>query len=221
MELEAGAARLQLLPQRAAYLPEHRTLLVADAHLGKAMAFRRLGVPVPGGTTAETLERLTAALAASGAARVVFLGDLLHSAHAQEAATRAAVAHWRERHAAVELMLVRGNHDRHAGDPPPDLGFDIVDEPWPIADAPGLAASHHPREAPGVAVLAGHWHPVVTLVGPGRDHVRLPCFCRVGALLVLPAFGAFTGGSPVPPPAGSTCWAVGGGRTWPALGMPG
>ena len=45
MELLAGGALLRLLPERAAYLPEHHTLLVADAHIGKAQSFRRLGVP--------------------------------------------------------------------------------------------------------------------------------------------------------------------------------
>jgi metallophosphoesterase superfamily enzyme len=80
IEVLVGGARLWLLAQRAAYLPEHQTLLVADAHVGKAQSFRRLGVPVPGGTTAETLDRLSAAVAATGARRVVFLGDLLHSA---------------------------------------------------------------------------------------------------------------------------------------------
>ena len=79
MELLAGGALLRLLPERAAYLPEHHTLLVADAHIGKAQAFRRLGVPVPGGTTAATLQRLSRAVATTGARHIVFLRDLLHN----------------------------------------------------------------------------------------------------------------------------------------------
>ena len=60
MEIMAGGARLQLLPGRAAYLPDARALLIADAHIGKAVSFRKLGVPVPGGTTDETLRRVDA-----------------------------------------------------------------------------------------------------------------------------------------------------------------
>ena len=145
MELEAGGTTLRLLAQRAAYLPEHHTLLVADAHIGKALSFRRLGVPVPGGTTTETLERLDAAVAASGTRRVVFLGDLLHSARSRAAATWAAVAQWRAMHPRLELTLVRGNHDHHAGDPPAEWGVECRDGPLRLG---GLALAHHPDPVP-------------------------------------------------------------------------
>ena len=190
MELHAGGARLRLLTQRAAYLPEHHTLLVADAHIGKAHAFRRLGVPVPGGTTQETLQRLGDAVAATGARHVVFLGDLLHSARGRAAATLAAMAQWREQHAALALTLVRGNHDSHAGDPPPDWRVHCVDEPLHLG---GLALCHHPQALDGAYVLAGHVHPAAVLGGRAHDHLRLPCFHFGAQVGVLPAFGAFTG----------------------------
>ena len=215
--LTFGGQPLWLLPEGAAWHAPSRSLFVADLHLGKAAAFRARGLPVPSGTSRETVDRLAALVRAHHAAQVVLLGDLLHSTHACRPGVLDPLRHWRVAHPALRCVLVRGNHDRHAGDPPPELAFEVVDEPWPVDGAPGLAASHHPREASGVAVLAGHWHPMLTLAGPARDQLRLPCFCRIGQLLVLPAFGAFTGGSPVPPPAGSTCWAVGGGRVWPAL----
>jgi len=151
------------------------------------------------------------------AARIVFLGDLLHSKHAQRAAAIAPLQAWRAAHPALRCVLVRGNHDSHAGDPPPSLGLDIVDEPWHVQGAPGLIGCHHPQHAAGASVLAGHWHPAVTLRGPARDHQRLACFCRIERLLVLPAFGAFTGTSPQSPPAGSVCYPVGGERVWPGI----
>ncbi len=70
---------LVLLPQRAVFDPAERTLFVADVHFGKAAAFRALGAPVPKGTTADNLARLTALMEATGAARLVVLGDLLHA----------------------------------------------------------------------------------------------------------------------------------------------
>ena len=194
LEIVAGAARLQLLPDRAAYLPEHATLLIADAHIGKALSFRKLGVPVPAGTTAETLRRLDALVQITGAQHIVFLGDLLHSARARAADTVAAVARWREAHPALQLTLVRGNHDRHAGDPPADWGVSCVDEPFMLA---GLALCHHPdavsKVRPGRYVLAGHVHPSAVVGSRGRERLRLPCFHFGPDLGVLPAFGEFTG----------------------------
>lgn len=190
MELMAGGAQLRLLPERAIYLPEHHTLLVADVHIGKAQSFRRLGVPVPGGTTTASLTRLSRAVAATGAQRVVFLGDLLHSVQGRVAATLQAFADWRAAHDGLELTLVRGNHDGHAGDPPPDWRVHGVDGPLHLGP---LALAHHPAPLAGHYVLAGHVHPAAIVAGRGPGHLRLPCFHFGPAVGVLPAFGDFTG----------------------------
>src|SRR3954468_21732509 len=105
----AGDETLWLLRGRAAFWPRTSTLLIADAHLGKAAAFRRAGIPVPQGTTEENLARLSALLRICGAQRLIFLGDLVHDAAARRAAT-SAFARWRERHRSLEVVLVRGNH---------------------------------------------------------------------------------------------------------------
>ena len=207
VEVEFGGVPLQLLPQRAAFLPVQRLLLVADAHIGKAGSFRSLGVPVPRGTTAQTLAVLDALVESTGATGIVFLGDLLHSARGRAADTLAAVAQWRTRHAGLALTLVRGNHDRHAGDPPADWGVDVVDEPLRVG---GLALAHHPVPVEGAYVIAGHLHPCVVLGGRARDRLRLPCFHFRPEVGVLPAFGAFTGMHAVRPAAGDRVFAVAG-----------
>jgi DNA ligase-associated metallophosphoesterase len=184
---------LRLLPQRAAYLVDHGVLLVADAHIGKAVSFRRLGVPVPGGTTTETLQRLSAAVADTGARHIVFLGDLLHSARSRATATWAAVARWREAHPTLLLTLVRGNHDGDAGDPPPEWGVACLNGPLHLPGLDALALAHHPDPVPGAYVLAGHVHPAAVVGGRAHDRLRLPCFHFGPAVGVLPAFGAFTG----------------------------
>lgn len=190
----AGGARLVPLPERALWLPDAALLLVADAHFGKAQSFRRLGVPVPEATTAGTLARLDAALArCEGVRGLVFLGDLLHAARGRGAATLEAVARWRDRHAGLALTLVRGNHDGHAGDPPPDWGVACVDEPFAAPGLPGLALCHQPDAVPGRYVLAGHVHPAVVLGGRAHQRLRLPCFHFGPEVGVLPAFGEFTG----------------------------
>jgi uncharacterized protein len=174
---------------------------------------------VPAGTTQETLQRLAGLVRMHGAGCIVFLGDLMHSKHAQRAGSIGPLHAWRAAHAALRCVLVRGNHDAHAGDPPSALRFEVVDEPWPVDGAPGLVACHHPQAVAGATVLAGHWHPAVTLRGVARDHQRLACFCHVGRVLVLPAFGEFTGSSPQAPPAGSTCYPVGGDQVWPGVAV--
>jgi len=214
LAIELAGEAMVLLPERALYRPAASTLLIADPHWGKAAAFRAAGVAVPGGTTTEGLERLTAALERTGAARLVVLGDLLHARAGRAPRTLAAVAAWRERHPRLAVTLVRGNHDRHAGDPPAELGIDCCDPP--CAEGP-FVLSHHPRPAPGGYVLAGHLHPAVSLRGAGRQRERLPCFhfgARVG---LLPAFGGFTGSADVSVAPGDRVYVVADGQVVEAL----
>jgi len=203
--ITVGGHALTLLPEKAAFLAEFHTLLVADAHIGKAVSFRQLGVPVPRGTTSETLARLTRLVARLGVQRIVFLGDFLHSARSHAASTMAAAARWRGEHTALELTLVRGNHDNRAGDPPAFLGITAVDEPLRLG---GLALCHHPDTLTGGYVLAGHVHPCIRLAGRANDSLRLPCFWFGSKLGVLPAFGAFTGMHAVRPEPGDRVFGV-------------
>ena len=203
----AGEA-VVLLPERALWWPRERALFVADVHLGKAASFRALGQPVPAGTTRDNLDRLSGLVNALDARSLVVLGDFLHAATAQQAQVIDPVLAWRERHAALRCLLVRGNHDSHAGDPPAALRFDIVNEPFRVGP---FAACHHPQQVAGAMVLAGHLHPAVQLRGRGLDRLRLACFCEGENWLILPAFGAFTGSTLELPAQTLRCYAVGGG----------
>lgn len=191
-----GGITLWLLPQRAAWWAEAGMVFVADVHFGKAATFRRAGQPVPHGTTADNLARLDAVLAATGARQLVFLGDFLHARSGASEPLWRQLLPWRERHAGVGMTLVRGNHDLHAGDPPPALGLATVNEPWQPHEGAALLACHHPQAVAGHTVLAGHLHPVLRLRGLAYDAVRAPCFAWGHGQLILPAFGAFTGASP-------------------------
>ena len=203
--------RLHLLPERAVWWPAGGTLFVADVHLGKAASYRALGQPVPAGTTQHNLARLEALVAAHAPQRLVVLGDFLHAASARTPSVLAALDAWRQRHARLDAVLVRGNHDDRAGDPPAHLGIAVVDEPWLLGP---FACCHHPRTHPSHFVLAGHDHPVCRLQGPGRDALRLPCFASTPHGATLPAFGAFTGGHAVTPAPGLALHAIGGDRVW-------
>jgi DNA ligase-associated metallophosphoesterase len=207
--IEIHGERLRLMPERAVFWERTATLLVADLHLGKATAFRAAGFPVPSGTTGGGLTRLDAAAERTGARRLVILGDLFHARAGQRPAMLEAVSAWRERCHRREIVLVRGNHDRHAGDPP--QGWRVTPVAEPHVDPP-FAFCHFPAEQPGRYALAGHLHPAVRLTGEARQRVRLPCFwfgLRVG---VLPSFGDFTGSAVVRPAPGDDVFVVAGDR---------
>jgi len=181
---------VQLLADRALLWTRTATLFVADVHLGKAAAFRAGGIPVPQGSTRTDLARLSALIAATNAQRLVVLGDFLHAAAGRVDALDGAFRAWRQQHAALRLLLVRGNHDDRAGDPPPSWDVDVVAEPHPLSP---FVACHLPTEPPTGYALCGHVHPGVRLSGAGERSARLSCFVIGPRRAILPAFGSFTG----------------------------
>jgi DNA ligase-associated metallophosphoesterase len=207
--IELAGENVLLLPQKAVYWRAGGMLVIADIHFGKAAAFRSLGIPVPHGTTTENLTLLDALVDATGARHVLFLGDFLHAKAAHAASTQAAMLAWRERRRALTLTLVRGNHDAHAGDPPAALGIGMVDEPYTVGP---FAFCHHPdvTTLDGAAyVLAGHVHPAYVLA-TRFDALRLPCFLVGPRRMILPSFGAFTGGHTVRPGLGERVFVTSG-----------
>jgi len=202
---------LELLPEHAVWWPASHTLFIADLHLGKAASYRKLGQPVPAGSTQDNLQRLSWLVARFAPRHMIFLGDFLHAASSRTPTLLEALRRWREQHPALRITLVRGNHDSRAGDPPRELDIEVVDEPWLVGP---FAACHHPQTHATHLVLAGHSHPVVSLQGAARDRLRLPCFVKDERQVTLPAFGAFTGGHPVEMNPRRRIYAVGGGRVW-------
>jgi DNA ligase-associated metallophosphoesterase len=196
---------LQLLADRAIHWVGASALLIADPHFGKAATFRAAGIFVPAGTTAVTLNRLDVLLGATDARRIVFLGDFLHAREGRHPSTLAAIDEWRAKHPSVDMLLVRGNHDRRAGDPPPTLQIACVDGPH--IEGP-FAFAHHPAHVNGSYVLSGHVHPAARLHGGGREHARLPCFWFGADCAVLPAFGEFTGLADVQVSSGDRIWVT-------------
>jgi DNA ligase-associated metallophosphoesterase len=205
VECEVAGERVVLLPERVMFWPARAMLFVADFHLGKAASFRRAGIALPSGTTADNVERLGRALDKTRAARVVFLGDFLHSKHGRTEDTLGRFAAWRQARAGIEMTIVRGNHDRKAGDPPQDWSIHCVEEG--AHDGP-FVLNHEPRAARGGYALAGHIHPAVRLAAAGEKPLRLPCFWFGARHGVLPAFGAFTGHADVFPRRGDQVYVV-------------
>jgi uncharacterized protein len=206
VSLIIAGEEVQLLAERALWWPNASTLIVADLHWGKASTFRATGIPIPIGTTSDDLARLDSALIRTGARRMVVLGDLFHAKAGRIAShTLAELRRWRSLAAPVEILLVRGNHDRHAGDPPADLRINCVNAP---AFVPPFVFRHEPLLQDGAYGLAGHVHPGITLVGRGLQRETLPCFVIGQAGALIPAFGSFTGFGNVEPGPGDRAFVV-------------
>jgi DNA ligase-associated metallophosphoesterase len=200
--IELRGERLRLMPERAAFWERESMLLVADPHWGKAATFRAGGIPVPSGTTREAIARLDSAVTRTNAKTIAFLGDLLHAPEGRSDSLFSALHMWRESRRNLHVILVRGNHDRRAGDPPASLGFDCVDAPHVVGP---FALAHHPASHDTAYVLAGHVHPGVWVPYAGR----VSCFVFGDSCGILPAFGDFTGLALVDREAGERVFAIG------------
>jgi DNA ligase-associated metallophosphoesterase len=179
---------LQLLPGKAALLPDH-TLVVADLHLGKATAFQAKGLAIPEGDSHADLNRLGTICEQVQATRIVVNGDLFHSPAGLSPEIERLLETWVST-IGLPVELVIGNHDRKL----PRLPR------WLTAvhsiEHAGVHLVHDPADAPeGVPVVAAHWHPVAKIADGKRTSLRLPCFLLRRNILVLPSFGTFTGGA--------------------------
>lgn len=195
-EIEVKGETLTLLPEHGLYWAAERTVFIADLHWGKAATFRQAGIAIPDTEVDADLDRITAMLERTQAERLVVLGDLLHSRRGRSRRTFENVAKWTQTHPDVSLTLVEGNHDRGAGRPPQEWGFEVV---MPGQTLGPFVLRHYPDPSDDGYVLSGHLHPKVRLSGRGGQEVKIPCFWFGQEVAVLPAFGSLIDGAPVKP----------------------
>ncbi len=184
--------RLQLLDDKALYLPEAEALLVSDVHLGKAETFQSMGIPIASQINQENLDRLRGLLAQTQAKTLFILGDLFHS---RQSLVPEVLTSWDTflKEICTNVSLIIGNHDRRLIDSLPPLPMTYQLDA--VALGPFLL-SHEPEGQHDAALnICGHIHPVVRLKSR-TDSLRLPCFFveRHHRRLTLPSFGEFTGG---------------------------
>jgi uncharacterized protein len=196
---------LILMPERAVYWTRTGTLFIADTHWGKSATFRRFGLAIPTADVQDDLNRLSDAIGRMQARRLIVLGDLLHARAGLQPAVMTTVTRWREDHRDLAITLVRGNHDRHAGDPPDNWRIRVVDGPTP---GPYFVLNHEPHQPENGYALTGHLHPGVALHGPGGQRLKQACFWVRADHMVLPAFASFTGLGLIQPTATDQVYAV-------------
>ncbi len=210
---------LTLLPERAIFWQEKRYLLLSDAHLGKAGHFRKHGAPISGAIHDKDLAVLTGLVAHWQPEALVILGDLFHSDLNNE---WLAFEQWLQQHAALSVVLVKGNHDilpeavyQHPNlTVYPDVWtvgpFLLTHEPVnePVRWRGGLRCLADARSEGQPYNLAGHVHPGVRVPAGMGQRVKLPCFYFTEQLGILPAFGQFTGCATVQPGPNDQVFAV-------------
>lgn len=193
--LSINGAALEADASGALWWPAQRSLIVADLHFEKGSSYAASGRLLPPYDTAETLNRLAQAIAVRGAARVICLGDSLHDGKAVRRIAPADRARLAALVESCDWIWIEGNHDPE----PHGLGGRVSAE-WnegPLTFRHAARRNGH-GGAPGE--ISGHYHPCARMSWRGRS-VGGRCFVHDGARLVMPAFGAYTGGLDVGDPA--------------------
>ncbi|WP_417322730.1 ligase-associated DNA damage response endonuclease PdeM [Erythrobacter aureus] len=187
---------------RALYWPRERTLLVADLHLEKGSFFARHGQMIPPYDSRETLERVALAIRETGARRVITLGDNFHDSDGSTRLEPHASGMLDALTKAVDWVWITGNHD-------PEMearyGGTLAEE----LEIGGTILRHRAQKGETRPELSGHYHPRLQLKVRQRM-IRRPC-AVVSAnddpggaptgRMILPAFGAYTGGMNAADPA--------------------
>ena len=184
--LSFAGHELVALPEAALYWPARRALLLADLHFEKASWYARHGQMLPPYDSMATLAAIAALTERLDIGEVWCLGDSFHDA---EAALRLAPPA-REILTGLTRRLrwtwITGNHDP---EPQADFGAATL----PEVEVDGIIFRHEADPHDPRPELSGHFHPKFRLTHRGKS-VSRRCFILSERKIILPAFGALTGG---------------------------
>ena len=175
----------ELHPSGALFWPAESLLIVGDLHLEKASSYHASGQFLPPYDTGQTLARLAAVLAETGASRLLFLGDVFHDGTAWQRMADTDRSRLQSLTDGIDTIWVEGNHDAHFV-PPGHVGHDSV-------TIGGITFRHIMDPAGVVPEISAHYHPAAVVRHLGAK-LRRACFVCTRDRLLMPAFGALTGG---------------------------
>jgi DNA ligase-associated metallophosphoesterase len=183
--IHLGGQRLMLDPAGALIWPSVGLLAVSDLHLEKGSAYARQGQLLPPWDTHATLDRLATLLRRYKPRLVIALGDSFHDVDGSSRLPGGEVVRLRVMTEAHRFIWVQGNHDPS---PPRGIGGE-----WLEAFATRTLEFRHQATLGAEREISGHHHPKATIPARGGSVTR-PCFVADGRRVMLPAFGAYTGG---------------------------
>ncbi len=193
--LDFAGEELLLTKSNALYWPKERALLVADMHLEKGSWYAQHGQMLPPYDSRETLERIADAVKLTGARRIITLGDNFHDDAGTHRLDPYAAGMLDTLTRTLDWVWITGNHDEHM---PKSFqgafGAEIVEE----MELGGIVLRHEAKAGETRAEMSGHYHPKMRLWVRDR-HITRPCAVvsrsvGKGDRMILPAFGAYTGG---------------------------
>jgi uncharacterized protein len=185
-EFSLNTAAVVADPSGALWWPAQRLLVVADLHLEKASAYAVGGILLPPYDSQATLARLAEVITRRQPHHVMALGDSFHDVGAAARLDAGVAERLREMVGECRLWTwLTGNHD-----PAPPVGFggEVQSE---VQLGP-LVFRHEPQLR-AVGEVAGHLHPKIR-ISTRASRIGARCFVTDGRRVVLPAFGALTGG---------------------------
>lgn len=192
----------------ALYWPDRRTLVVSDLHFEKGTSYARRAIFLPPYDSRTTLNRLEAALARHAVERVICLGDSFHDEGAFDRLNDEDHNRLANLVRRYDWVWIEGNHDPH---PPTSIGGRVTAR----LQEGNLTFQHEASAKQVHGEITGHFHPKAKVTQRGRT-VSRPCFIEDGQRLIMPSFGAYTGGLNVlsPPiarhyPKGFTAHVIG------------
>jgi uncharacterized protein len=170
----------------ALYWPAERTLIVADMHFEKGSSFAARGQLLPPYDTVATLVRLEKAVAFFQPVKIIALGDSFHDRLASARMDPSCLEKIHSLSQQCEIIWIAGNHD-------PDLPASLPGRSCETVKIGALLFRHEPSVQPPPGEISGHLHPVAKVVN-ARGSLRKKAFVSDGRRLIMPAFGAYTGG---------------------------
>lgn len=196
--LEFAGEELVLTKNNALYWPRERALLVADLHLEKGSWYAQHGALLPPYDSRETLERIADAVKMTGARRVITLGDNFHDDDGTSRLDAYASGMLESLTRALDWVWITGNHDEQMAR---SFGAELAEE----LEVGGIVLRHEAKRGETRPELSGHFHPKMRVRVRDR-HIARPCGVisrseGSGDRMILPAFGAYTGGMDAGSPA--------------------
>jgi uncharacterized protein len=184
--LSFGGAEFEALGDAALYWPAHRAILVADLHLEKASSYALNGQMLPPYDSVSTLETLATLANQKDAEKIICLGDNFHDVAGESRLGGKAADLLRQLVRFYDWIWITGNHDPHlagmwGGTAIPELQMS------------GIMLRHQSETNFERPEITGHFHPKIRITHRYRT-VSRRCYVMTGRKLIMPAFGAFTGG---------------------------
>ncbi|MDY7394977.1 ligase-associated DNA damage response endonuclease PdeM [Aureibaculum sp. 2210JD6-5] len=179
---------LTLTNQRAIFWERESALILSDLHIGKTAHFRKNGIPIPKDILEKDLNRLSDLISLFNVEKIIIVGDLFHAEANNDLLF---FQEWLKNHALIEIILVKGNHDKitkHVSQLFNNIYIvsNLTIRPFRFV--------HHPwTKDENSFIISGHTHPGVLIKGNGKQRIKLPSYQVNNNQLILPAFSLFTG----------------------------